>query len=58
VCTHNKVPNFVTRFVANLNGSDMFQDLGIDVRILLKFDLMESVDWMSMTVVMDKLHVS
>jgi hypothetical protein len=52
------VPNFVTSFVDNLNGSDMFQDLGIDVRILLKFHLMESVDWICMTVVMDKLHVS
>jgi len=35
------VPNFVTTFVANLNGSDVFQDLDIDVRILLKLILWE-----------------
>jgi len=39
VFTHNKVPNFVASFVANLNGNDMFRDLDIDVRMLLNLIL-------------------
>jgi hypothetical protein len=39
MCTQKKVPNFITSFVANLKGSDVLQNLDIDVRIILKLVL-------------------